>query len=83
MSIQMIIILNLELQLEFGKPIFTVLIRKNKELCVFLMVIVSILPHAEFGPNGHEEDAPHFIFCFQKADSAIAREDIQSNSQDL
>ena len=25
------------------------------------MVIVSILPHAEFGPNDHQEDAPHFI----------------------
>ena len=29
--------------------------------CVFPMVIVSILPHAEFGPNDHREDAPHFI----------------------
>ena len=25
------------------------------------MVIVSILPHAEFGPNDHQEDALHFI----------------------
>ena len=25
------------------------------------MVIVSILPHAEFGPNDNREDAPHFI----------------------
>ena len=24
------------------------------------MVVVSILPHAEFGPNDHREDAPHF-----------------------
>ena len=23
------------------------------------MVIVSILPHAEYGPNGHREDAPY------------------------
>ena len=29
--------------------------------CVFPMVIVSILPHAEFGWNGHQERAPHFI----------------------
>ena len=28
--------------------------------CVFPMVVVSILPHAEFGPNDHREDAPHF-----------------------
>ena len=24
------------------------------------MVIVSILPQAEFGPNDYREDAPHF-----------------------
>jgi len=24
------------------------------------MIVVSILPHAEFGPNDHREDAPHF-----------------------
>ena len=24
------------------------------------MVVVSLLPHAEFGPNDHREDAPHF-----------------------
>ena len=24
------------------------------------MVVVSILPHAEFGPNDHREDAPLF-----------------------
>ena len=28
--------------------------------CVFPMVAVSIPPHAEFGPNDHREDAPHF-----------------------
>ena len=26
------------------------------------MVAVSILHHAEFGPNDHREDAPHFNF---------------------
>ena len=31
--------------------------------CVSPMIIVSILHHAEFGPNDHREDAPHFIFC--------------------
>ena len=25
------------------------------------MVIIPILPQAEFGPNDHREDAPHFI----------------------
>ena len=30
--------------------------------CVFPMVVVSILPNAEIGPNDHGEDAPHFIF---------------------
>ena len=25
------------------------------------MAVVSIQPHAEFGPNDHREDAPHFI----------------------
>ena len=28
--------------------------------CVFPMVIVTILPHAEFGPNDHREKASHF-----------------------
>ena len=28
--------------------------------CVFPIVVVSILPHAEFGPNYHRVDAPHF-----------------------
>ena len=27
------------------------------------MVVVSTLPHAEFGPNDHREDASHFIIC--------------------
>ena len=33
----------------------------SKVGCVFPMVVVSILPHAEFGPNDHREDASHFI----------------------
>ena len=28
--------------------------------CVYPMVVVSILPHAEFEPNDHQEDAYHF-----------------------
>ena len=40
------------------------------------MVAVSMLPHAEFGPNGHREDAPHFIIhvhisCILKLSLAI------------
>ena len=30
--------------------------------CVFPMVIIPILPRAEFGPNDHREDAAHFIY---------------------
>ena len=29
--------------------------------CVFAIVVVSMLPHAEFGRNDHREDTPHFI----------------------
>ena len=28
---------------------------------IFLMVVVSMLPHAEIGGNDHREDAPQFI----------------------
>ena len=28
--------------------------------CLFPMVVVSILPHADFGPNDHRDDALHF-----------------------
>ena len=31
----------------------------NKVACVFPMVVVFILPHAEFGPNDHQENAAH------------------------
>ena len=29
--------------------------------CLFPMLMASIRPHAEFGPNDHQEDALHFI----------------------
>jgi len=32
----------------------------NKAGCVVPMLIVSILPHAEIGPNDHRKDASHF-----------------------
>ena len=28
---------------------------------VFLMVVISMLPHAEFEPNDHWKDAPHLL----------------------
>ena len=31
-------------------------IERSKEGCVFPLVAVSILPHAEFGPSGHRGD---------------------------
>ena len=33
----------------------------SKVGCVFLIVVVSILPRAEFGPSDHREDAFRFI----------------------
>ena len=35
-------------------------IRIIKVGCVFPVAVVSVLPHAEFGPNDYQEDAPHF-----------------------
>ena len=34
----------------------------NKVGRVFSMVIVSILPHAGFGPNDHRKDTLHFTY---------------------
>ena len=36
--------------------------KQTKVGCVFPMVVGPILPHAEFGRNDHQEDAPHFRF---------------------
>ena len=36
-------------------------LRSFKVGCVLPMVVVSILPQAEFGPNDHRVDVPHFI----------------------
>ena len=47
-------------RVSLGKTFFNPLKLKDKVRCVFPMVIVSILPHAEFGSNDHREDAPHF-----------------------
>ena len=41
--------------------------------CVFSMVVVSLLPHAEFGSNNHRDDAPHFIGIFKWQRLIIAR----------
>ena len=35
-------------------------LKGSKVGCVFPLVVVSILPHADFGRNDHREDAPHF-----------------------
>ena len=44
--------------------IFLLLVFVGKSLqrkgCVISMVVVSLLPHAEFGRNGHRDDASHF-----------------------
>ena len=47
-------------QLEITATVEKVTPHVGKEGCVFPLVVVSILLHAEFGPNYHE-DAPHFI----------------------
>ena len=33
----------------------------SKVGCVFPMIVVSLLPHADYGRNDHREDAFHFI----------------------
>ena len=33
----------------------------DKAVCVFRMVVFTILPNAGFGPNAHREHTPHFI----------------------
>ena len=37
-------------------------ISEYKEGCVFPLVAGSMLPHAEFGPIDHWEDAPHYTY---------------------
>ena len=34
---------------------------------VFLMVVVSMLPHSEIGRNDHQEHAPHFSNLFYES----------------
>ena len=45
----------------FRSRLLLILLWKYKTGCVFLMVVVSLLHHVEFGPNDHREKAPHFI----------------------
>ena len=47
-------------RVSLGKTFFNPLNLKDKVGCVFPMVIVSMLSHAEFGPNDYGEDEPHF-----------------------
>ena len=44
----------------FRSRLLLILLWKYKVGCVFLMVVVSLLHHVEFGPNDHREYAPHF-----------------------
>ena len=37
-------------------------IHTGKVGCGHRMVVVAVVRHAEFGPNDHREDAPHFLF---------------------
>ena len=41
---------------------FIKLLIRSKVGYVFLMVVVFILPQAEFGPNDHRDGALHFIW---------------------
>ena len=44
----------------------------NKVGCVFPMIAVSILSHAEFGQNDHREDALHISFsCWNRIHSEL------------
>ena len=54
--------------------------------CVFPIITVSLLPHAEFGPNDHCdhcEDAPHFISMtnFDKIRTMFAKMTIHFHSE--
>ena len=40
-------------------PVFITMVRKVG--CVFSMVVVSMLSHADFGSNDHRDDALNFI----------------------
>ena len=44
-----------------GLTFFEYLSAEAKVGCVFIMVIVSTLPHVEFGTNDHWEYTLHFI----------------------
>ena len=44
-------------EFKFGSRFYLPQIKVGR---VFPMIIVSILPHARFGRNGHQEDAHHF-----------------------
>ena len=59
------------LDVSFHVPKYNIFIIFNNVGCVFLMVLVSILPQAEFGPNDHREGAPHFMNCSFKKDIQI------------
>ena len=47
-------------RVSLGKIFFNPLNLNDKVGCVYPMVIISMLSHAEFGPNHHGEDVLHF-----------------------
>ena len=48
-----------------------------------LMVIVSILPNAEFGPNDHREDATHFsvILIKYRCGTSVVKSELFTTEQ--
>ena len=53
---------------------------EGKVGCILPMVVISRLPHPEFGPNHHQEDVPHFI-CPQKDLFALRRLDLMASTK--
>ena len=48
-------------EFQYRRSNYNIESRSYKVGCVFPMVVVSMLPHADFGPNDHRDDALHFI----------------------
>ena len=56
------------------------MIKSYKVGSILLMVVVSMLPHAEIGGNDHREDAPQFIFLFRMSSRDATRDSDSSIS---
>ena len=55
--------LKIWVKIEFFLDAKILLSKTSKLECVVRMAVDSILPHAEFGPNGLRKKAPSFLFC--------------------